>query len=133
MQGDKLILVSNTADCFRATVKVLRSIDANKGMDFHTYSLLKDRCTGLLIKGLDKNMPEQDATEELEVLGITIQSVAQFLSPRRDPDPAKGRFPTPHFIVMVAHGPLVCKVRALTSLCGLRVTIDTYRAPKGPI
>ena len=54
-------------------------------------------------------------------------------SQRCDPDPAKDRFPTPHFIVTVARGPLVSKVRAITSLCGLRVTVDTYRAPKGPI
>ena len=31
MQGDKLVLVPKTADCFRATVSVLRSIDATKG------------------------------------------------------------------------------------------------------
>ena len=29
MQGDKLVLVPKTADCFRATVRVLRSIDAS--------------------------------------------------------------------------------------------------------
>ena len=133
VQGDKLVLVPNTADCFRATVRVLRSIEASKGVSFHTYSLPEDRCTRLLIKGLGKTMPEQDVREELEILGITVQSVLQLRSQRRDPDPAKDRFPTPHFIVTVARGPLVSKVRAITSLCGLRVTVDTYRAPKGPI
>ena len=79
--------------------------------------------------GLGKTMPEQDVREELEILGITVQSVLQL----RDPDPAKDRFPTPHFIVAVAHGPLISKVRAITSLSGLRVMVDKYRAPKGPI
>ena len=58
MQGDKLVLVPNTADCFRATVKVLRSTDPSEGVGFHTYSSPEDRCTRLLVKGLGKNMPE---------------------------------------------------------------------------
>jgi hypothetical protein len=130
MQGNKLVLVPNTADCFRATVKVLRSMDPSEGVAFYTYSLPEDRCTRLLVKGLGKNMPEQDDMEELE---IPVQLVLQLCLQRRDPDPAKDRFPTPHFIVMVAYGLLVSKMRALTSLCGLRVTVDTYRAPKGPM
>ena len=106
MQGDKLVLVPKTADSFRATVKVLRSIDENKGVAFHTYSLSEDRCTRPLVKGLGKNMPEQNVREELEILGIPVQSVLQLRSQRRDPDPAKDRFPTPHFILTVARGPL---------------------------
>ena len=110
-------------------MRVLRSIDASKGVAFHTYSLPEDRCTRLLIKGLGKNMSEQDVREVLKILGIPVHSVLQ----RRDPDPAKDRFPTPHFIVTVAHGPLVSKVRSLTSLCGLRVTVETHQAPQRPI
>ena len=78
-------------------------------------------------------MPDQDAREELEIFGITVQSVLQLRSLRQDLDPAKDRFPTTQFIVTVARGPLISKVRANPSLCGLRVTVDTYRAPKGPI
>ena len=133
MQGGKLVLVTKTADCFRATVRVLRSVDASKGMAFHTYSLPEDGCTRLLVKGLGKNMPEQDAREELEILEIPVQSVLQLRSQRREPDPAKDRFPIPHFIVMVARVPLVSKVPSLTSLCGLRVKVERYQAPKGPI
>ena len=47
MQGDKLVLVPKTADCFKATVRVLRSIDPSKGVAFHTYSLPEDRCSSL--------------------------------------------------------------------------------------
>ena len=36
MQGDNLVLLSNTANCFRATVRVQRSTDASKGVAFHT-------------------------------------------------------------------------------------------------
>ena len=112
-------------------VRVLRSIDASKGVAFHTYSLAEDRYTRLLVKGLGKNMPDQDVREELEILGIPVQSVLQLRSQRRDPDPAKDWFPTPQFIGKVARGPIVSKVRYLTSLCGLRVTVDTYRTLKG--
>ena len=64
-------------------------------------------------------MPEQDVREELEILGIPVQSGLQLCLQRRDPDPAKDRFPTQHFIVTVVRGPLVSKVLALTSLCVL--------------
>jgi hypothetical protein len=57
----------------------------------------------------------------------------QLRSGRRDQDPAKDRPPTPHFIVSVARGPEVSRVRSLTELCGLRVTVETYVAPKGPL
>ena len=35
MQGDNLVHVPNTTDCFRATVRVLRSIDASNGVIFY--------------------------------------------------------------------------------------------------
>ena len=76
-------------------VRVLRCIDANKGVAFHIYSFPEEWCTRLPIKGHGKNMPEQDTREELKFLGITVQSVLQLCSQRRDPDPAKDRFPTP--------------------------------------
>jgi hypothetical protein len=43
---------------------------------------------------------------------------------RRDKDPAKDRPPPPHFILSVARGPEVSRVRFLTELCGLRVTVE---------
>ena len=87
----------------------------------------------LLVKNLDRNMPESDVREELEVLGITVVSVLQLRSHRRATDTAKDRPLTPHFIVTVPRGPMVSKVRALTSLCGLRTSVETYQAPKGPL
>jgi hypothetical protein len=57
----------------------------------------------------------------------------QLRSKRRDQDPEKDRPLTPHFIVSVARGPDVAKVQSLTDLCGLRVKVETYNAPKGPL
>jgi hypothetical protein len=68
MQGDRFVLVPNTAECFRTTVRVLRSIDSSKGVAFHTETLPEDGCTRLLIKRLGKNMLEQHVKEELEIL-----------------------------------------------------------------
>jgi len=73
------------------------------------------------------------SSEELESLNICVQGVTQLRSGRRDPDPAKDRPPTPHFIVSVASGPEVSKVRSLTELYGLRVSVESYLAPKGPL
>ena len=81
--------VPNTADCFMATVKVLRSMDPSEGVAFQTHSLPEDRCTRLLVKGLGKNMSEQDVREELEILGVPVKSVLQLHSQLRDPYIAK--------------------------------------------
>jgi hypothetical protein len=78
-------------------------------------------------------MPEAEIKEELEALHISVQDVRQLRSKRRDQDPEKNRPLTPHFIISVARGPEVVKVRSLTELCGLRVQVETYIAPKGPL
>ena len=102
-------------------------------MSFHTFTLPEDRCVRLLVKNLDRGMPESVVRQELESLNIRVQGVIQLRSGRRDQDPTKDRLPTPHFIVSVARGPEVSKVRSLTELCGLRVSVETYVAPKGPL
>ena len=86
----------------------------------------------LLTKNLGRRMPESAVREELESLAIQVQGVMQLRSGRRDQDPPKDRSPTPHFVVSMARGP-VSKVRSLTGLCGLRVTVETYVPPKGPL
>jgi len=45
--------------------------------------------------------------------------------------PCQGQPSQPHFIVSVARGPEVSKVRSLTDLCGLRVSVESYVSPKG--
>ena len=39
----------------------------------------------------------------------------------------------PHFIVSVAWGPELSRAQSLTELCGLRVSMESYVAPKGPL
>ena len=68
-------------------------------------------------------MPESDVRKELEVLGITVVLVLQLRSHRRTIYTAKDNLLTPHFIVTVLRGPMVSKVRAPISLCGLRTTL----------
>jgi hypothetical protein len=78
-------------------------------------------------------MPESVFQEELESLNIHVQGVIQLRSGRREHDPARDCPRTPYFIVSVTRGPEVTKQRSLTELCGLRVTVETYVAPKGPL
>ena len=68
-------------------------------------------------------MPESVVREELEALGIHVQGVLQLRSGRRDQDASKDRPLTPHFIISVARGPEVSRVRSITELCGLRVSM----------
>jgi hypothetical protein len=67
-------------------------------------------------------MTESVVQEELESLNFRVQGVMQLRSGRRDQDPAKDRPPTPHFIAS-ARGPEVSKVRSITEICGLRVSV----------
>jgi hypothetical protein len=43
MNGEILMLVPETADCFRATVGALRSLDVSGVVSFHIFSLLEER------------------------------------------------------------------------------------------
>jgi hypothetical protein len=133
MKGERLMLVPKTADGFQATVSALRSLNGSKGVSFHTFSLPEDRCFRLLLKNLSKHMPESVAREELETMGIHVQGVLQLRSGRRDQDEARDLRLTPHFIVSVARGAEVQKMRYLTELCGLRVSVESYVAPKAPL
>jgi hypothetical protein len=99
---------------------------------FHTFSLPVDRCVRLLVKNLGKRMPESVVREELESLNIPVQGGMQLRSGRRDQDPTKDRPPIPTSLY-VARGPELSRVRSLTELCGLRVTVESYVAPKGPL
>jgi hypothetical protein len=122
-----------TVDGFRATVRALRSLYGSKGVSFHTFSLPEDRCVRLLLKNFGKHMPESVVREELETLGIHVQGVLQLRSGRHDQDVAPALTLTPHFIVSVARGAEAQKVRTLTELCGLRVSVELYVAPKSPL
>jgi hypothetical protein len=112
------MVVPSNANGFRAVVSTLLSLNVGEGVSFHT-TLLEDRCVWLLVKNLGRGMPESVVREELESLNIRVQGVTQLRSGRRDQDPIKDRTPTPHFIVSVARGPEVSRVRSLMELCGL--------------
>ena len=78
-------------------------------------------------------MPESVVREELEYLDIRVQGVTQLHSGCRDQDPSKDHPLKPHFFLSVVRGPEVSKVRSITDLCGLRVSVETYVASKGPL
>lgn len=99
-------------------------------MSFHT-SLPENRCVRLLVKNLGRPMPKSVVREGLGTLNIRVLGVNLLRSGRRDRDPTKDRPPTPHFIAYVVRGPELSRVRSLTQLCILRVTVQSYVAPKG--
>jgi len=120
LKGEKLMVVPSIADGFRAAVSTLRSIDWKDGVSYHTFTLPEDN--------LGRGMPESVVRDELECLSIHVQGVTQLRSgPRQEPPSS------PQFIVSVARGPEVSKVRSLTELYDLRVSVESYVAPKGPL
>jgi hypothetical protein len=89
------MFVPSTADGFRAVVSALCSLDGAEGVNFHTLTLLKDRCVQLLVKKRARVTPESVVREELEFLNVLVQGVIQLRFGRRDQYPAKDRPPTP--------------------------------------
>jgi hypothetical protein len=74
--------------------------------------------------------------DEGEARGLAhkyVQAIMQLRSKRRYQDPERDHILTPHFIMSVGWGPDVAKVRSPADLCGLRVKVETYTAPKGPL
>jgi hypothetical protein len=127
------MVIPSTDDGFRSAVSTLRSLDGKDGVSSHTFNLPEDRYVQHLVKNLGMGMPKSVVWEELESLNIRFQGVTQLRSGRRDQDPAKDCPPTPQIIVSVARGSEVSKVRSLTELCGLRVSVESYVSPKGPL
>jgi hypothetical protein len=48
LKADRLMVIPSTANGFRATVSALWSLDRERCVTFHTYSLPEDRCVRLL-------------------------------------------------------------------------------------
>jgi hypothetical protein len=77
-------------------------------------------------------MPE-GIIQEMETLRICIQGILQLHSRRSDQEASNVRSLTPHFIVSVVWGPEEMKLHSLTELCSLRVLLETYITPQGPL
>ena len=127
------MVVPSTDDDFRAAVSALRSLDVKDGVSFHNFTLPEERCVRLLVKNLGRGMPESVAQEKLESLNIRVHGITQLRSGRHDKYPANYRSPNPHFTISVARGPEVSKERSFTEICGLRLSVESYVAPKGPL
>ena len=83
-------------------------------MRFHNFTLPEERCVRLLVKNLGRGMPKR--VLRVEVLDIHVQAVKHLRSGLRYQNPAKERPLILHFIVSVARGPEVSKVRSVTEL-----------------
>jgi hypothetical protein len=66
------MILPGTADGFQASVSALRSRSGRKGVSFHTFCLPEDRPVRLLIKNLERQIPESVVREELEAMGIYV-------------------------------------------------------------
>ena len=126
------MVVPSTADGFRAVVSALRSLDGKDGEFSHLHAPRGPMCA------TPGKEPRQGYAGERGQGGAGIpehlcsgsHAAAIWTSRIR---PLQGPFSHPHFIVSVARGPEVSKVRSITELCGLRVSVESYLAPKGPL
>jgi hypothetical protein len=79
----------------------------------------------LLVKNQGRPIPENVVREKLESLDIRVQGVTQLRSGRRDQDPAMERPLTPTLLYRWRGLPEVSKVRSITEICCLRVSVET--------
>jgi hypothetical protein len=127
LKSENLTFVPSTADGIRALVSELWSLDGKEGVRLNTFTPPDDGCLRLLVKNLSRRMPESIIRDEL----MSRDSCRCDLHTR--PAPHQGLPSHPHFIVSVARGPDVSKVRSLAELRGLRMSVESYVAPKGPL
>ena len=120
-------------DGFKASVSTLWPLDATDGLSFHTLTLPQDPCGRLVVKNLARRMPKSVVREELESLSICVQGVTQLRFGRRDQDLVKDCPPTPLYCIIGAGWTELSKVRSLSELCGLRLSVESCVAPKGPL
>ena len=88
----------------------------------------------LLLKNLGRGMPESVVREELESLEFScLGSHAAAFRPSR-PGPSQGQTSHPPlYCIRGARGSEVSRMRSITELFGLRVSVESYVAPKGPL
>jgi len=132
-KGKRLMLVPQTTDGFRIRVSALQSLNGSKGVSFHIFSLPEDCCVRLLVKNLGRQMSEGIVQEQMKTLVICTQGILQLCSGHSDQEASNVRSLTLHFILSVVLGPEVTKLHSLTELCSLRVLLETYIAPQGPL
>jgi hypothetical protein len=115
-----LMLVPDSADDFRATIGALRSRKWERG---HVFTPLNTRKIDKCACCWGERMREADMREKLEALHIQVHAVIQLQSRRWEREAKKDSPLIPHFTVSVAWYHVVVKVRSLTELCSVRVTV----------
>jgi hypothetical protein len=85
------------------------------------------------VTNLGRGLPERAVREEMEALDIHFEGVLQLRSGSCDQDQIKDHPLAPHSIVSLARGPEVSKVRSITEICGLRVSVQSYVYPNVPL
>jgi hypothetical protein len=118
-----MIVAPSTADGFRAAVSAVRSVLGKKAVSFHKFTFPEDRCGRRLVKKRRLCTPESVVIGELESLNISSGShkatIYRSRSGLRQGTPSHR-----HFIVSVAGGLELSKVRSLTELCGFRLSVE---------
>ena len=71
--GKQLMDVPETADDFRVAITALRSLDLNKIVIFHNFSLPEDKCVRLLVKNVGTRMPESVVREKMKALEVSVE------------------------------------------------------------
>jgi len=129
------MIVLRSAGGFKAAISPLGFLDGSKGVSFHTFRLPEDSGVRLLIKNLGRQKPEDVLRGELDALGFRVYGVLQLRPGQHDQEASKANPLAANLrpIVSVARGHEVSKMCLQTELCALRVSVETYVAPKSPL
>nr|CAD7599952.1 unnamed protein product [Timema genevievae] len=114
---------------YRALQKFLPSL----GIQHWSYELGRERLVRVVVKGLLTRTSPDDIQEELAEMGFPVKSVSQMLSQWKRDQRTGERQRLPNFVVSLTPGEQTARLYSISVLCGLRVKVEKYKSPGGPV
>nr|CAD7438644.1 unnamed protein product [Timema bartmani] len=127
--GDRVRLQCGSEEDYRALQKFLPSL----GIQHWSYELGRERLVRVVVKGLLTRTSPDDIQEELAEMGFPVKSVSQMLSQWKRDQRTGERQRLPNFVVSLTPGEQTARLYSISVLCGLRVKVEKYKSPGGPV
>nr|CAD7434834.1 unnamed protein product [Timema monikensis] len=127
--GDRVRLQCGSEEDYRALLKFLPSL----GIQHWSYELGRERLVRVVVKGLLTRTNPDDIQEELVEMGFPVKSITQMLSQWKRDQKTGERQRLPNFVVSLTPGEHTARLYSISVLCGLRVRVEKYKSPGGPV
>nr|CAD7396222.1 unnamed protein product [Timema poppensis] len=110
-------------------VKFLPSL----GIRHWSYELGRERLVRVVVKGLLTGTNPGEIQEESVEMGFPVKSITQMLSQCKRDHKTGERQRLPNFVVSLTPGEHTTRLYSISVLCGLRIRVEKYKSPGGPV